>query len=59
MSSLAQRKYVFRRRPIWGRLALGVLALGGTIWALTMQNADAMPGGYRPDIAIEVLGSAA
>ena len=57
MSSLAHRKYVFRRRPIWGRVALGVVALAGTVLALTVKSADAMPGGYRPDVSVEVVAA--
>lgn len=53
MSDLANRKYVFRRRPVWGRVTLGVLALGGTVWMLTMKPADAMPGGYQRITSID------
>ncbi|GGY53528.1 hypothetical protein [Parvularcula lutaonensis] len=53
MSDLANRKYVFRRRPVWGRVTLGVLALGGTIFMLTFKSADAIPGGYQRITSIE------
>lgn len=55
MSSLAHRKYLFRRRPIWRRVAIGVIALAAAGWAIKFQQVDAKPGGYRPDVAAELL----
>lgn len=50
--ALAQRKYVFRRRPVWGRVTIVVLAAGATLLAFAMK-ADAKPGGFQRAINIE------
>ncbi|NNU16939.1 hypothetical protein HK107_11475 [Parvularcula sp. ZS-1/3] len=52
MSSLAQRKYVFRRRPIWGRVALVVVGAAFALWAFSAKS-DAKAGGFQRMISIE------
>lgn len=52
MNSVSQRRYIFRRRPIRGRVALVVTAAGLSLWAFA-HKADARAGGFQRMISIE------
>jgi len=49
MQVLVERRYIFKRRPMKGRLILAVLASAACLGAMSLEAAIAEPGGYlRP-----------
>lgn len=53
MHVLTERRYIFKRRSIKGRVALGIVASAVALGALTISIADARPGGYQRVTSIE------
>jgi hypothetical protein len=53
MRSFAQRRYVFRRRPVGAKVAFACAALCAVVLALNLTNALAAPGGYLRQLVFE------
>lgn len=53
MQVFVERRYIFKRRPLKGRVILAVLASAACLGAMSLEAAIAEPGGYYRKGSIE------
>lgn len=53
MSILTQKRYIFRRRPIRGRVAMVLIVSCAIAAAISVVGAKAKPGGYQRLTVVE------
>jgi hypothetical protein len=47
MHVITERQYIFRRKPVRGRVAVAILASLVALGAANLNIAEAKPGGYQ------------